>query len=193
MELLALVISLVGAAAWIPAIVNLVQIKRRKVEGTIVDYRIIQDAKVEDSTRTKKEIGTILMLGINFFIADKSFFAKNYEINVSLSSGGKLKGIIVDGVLIEHNDNEEFLFLNPLDFNFNLRREIVPDKDNIRIVSIMIQNANFDKIEQINEVEFIFKNEEKGKRKIVKSVIFKKEDFPEFNRMRFIDNFFKKV
>ena len=87
MDILNLVIGLFGAAAWIPSIINSIQIYKRKIEGNIVDYRILSSGKAENAAKTEKEKGTILMLGINFFISYDSFFVKDYDINIRLKNG----------------------------------------------------------------------------------------------------------
>ena len=56
MDILAFIISLVGAAAWIPAIINIFRKKHRRVSLSIVDYRIIEDAKIMDKNKKKELI-----------------------------------------------------------------------------------------------------------------------------------------
>lgn len=193
MELLALVISLVGAAAWIPAIVNWVGIKRRKIRGTIVDHRILENGEVYDSTRDQTEKGTILMLAINFFVSYESFFAKDYDINVRLKNGGDLKGILIDGKITEKSlDGGKGVFICPQEYNFNLHREIIADRDNIRILPMMIKSANFSSVDEIEYIEFIFMNDMVGKKAAKKSVIFSSGDFPKFNHMRFIEDYLRR-
>ena len=143
LDIISFVIGIIGAAAWIPTLVGSHKIKKRKIIGIVVDHRVISDAKVKNAAGVEKAKGTILMLAVNWFIAHESFFIHNCKTEVTLNDDKVYTGDIVDGSFVEHTDGVDATFLCPKEYNFNLHREIIAEKDNIRIVSLMIKNSDF--------------------------------------------------
>jgi hypothetical protein len=191
LALLSFVVSIIGAASWFPVLSKSRKIRKRKIIGTIVDHRVISDAKVQNASGVEKAKGTILMIAVNLFVAHESFFVYDCKAEVQLHDGKVYKGNIVDGVLSEKTSGTTATFTCPKEYNFNLHREIIAEKDNIRIISLMIENSDFHCVDEVQQIKFIF---ESGAEKALcsKTVIFTRADFPELNHMNFIDSLFLK-
>ena len=189
LALFSLAVSIVGAASWIPTMKKNSEIKKRKITGTIVDYRVISDAEVENAEKTEKANGTILMLGLNLFIAHESFFAHNCKIEVELKDEKKYNGKIIDGTLIEKSNGVRSPFSCPKEYNFNLHREIIAEKDNVRIIPFIVENANFKSINEVQQISIVLENDSDGS-KYSKTIVFPSENFPGFNHMKFIAEYF---
>ncbi|MGN0524233.1 MAG: hypothetical protein ACI4XC_02735 [Eubacterium sp.] len=184
MEILTLILSIVGALAWLPHIVELIRKKCRNISANVVDYELITDSKAYNHNDTKSITGSIVLMAVNMFIPYESFFVEQYNITVNLKSGSKADSIIVDGDFTIHTDNGDILFSVPDEYNFNLHKEIIHDKDNIRILKIMLKSTKINVVEEIESFEIVLKN--KGDEKTVN---IKLDDLPEFNKMNFLSNF----
>ena len=188
-DVLSFIVGLIGAAAWIPTVVSYYKIKKRKIVGNIVDYRVIADAEVENAEKTEKANGTILMLGLNLFIAHESFFAHNCKIEVKLKDDKKYTGKIIDGTLIEKSNGTRSTFSCPKEYNFNLHREIIAEQDNVRIIPFIVEDATFKSINEVQQISITLKNDSDGS-KYSKTIVFSSENFPGFNHMKFISEHF---
>ena len=115
----------------------------------------------------------------------KSFFVENYDISARLKSGVVVKAIITDGSLTIHRKNNiDIEFGLPSEYNFNLHKEILSERDNIRIFEIMLIDSSVERIEDIECIIFEFKNSECKKR-----IVLNAKAFPDFNKARFLSEF----
>lgn len=185
MEIWNLVVGIIGALAWAPIIISFIKEKTRKINANLVDYRIIHSANVTGANGEYLK-GTILVLGLNFYVALKSFFAKRMEIKIKLNSGVETNCELLDGDLMEHRDDGDYDLFVPNEMNFNLHREIKCGKDNVRIIPILAQDLNFNEIDEIEEIRFAL-----YEGKTHKTVVVRYSDIPNFNRMHLIDKCFK--
>ena len=190
MEIASLILSIIAAGAWIPILIGFFTEKNRKVCANLVDYRIIESAKATDSTGKNKIQGTILSLGINFYIPKKSFFTSELEMKIKLKNNAETNCQLLDGSVGEQRTDGIYFYTNPIEYNFNMHREIIAEKDNVRIIQIMAKNIEFSSIDEIEYVSFTLI--ERNIRRIKKQVTIYSKDFPIYNRMRFIDVFFSK-
>ena len=182
-------ISTVAAfAAWVPFVVEYISLKRRKLSATVVDYRIIENASVFDSIGKNKITATILILAVNCFVTERSFFAKDYKINVFLDEDTRANGIVFDGETREKDNGKEKNLEIPIEYNFNLHREIVHDEDNVRIFPLLFKNIAFNNIASIKKIVFEFKGN-----KETKILTIEQKDIPVHNRMGLICKFMKDV
>lgn len=187
MEELSLILSIIGALAWTPGIIKLIQIHRRKICSNIVDFDIITNAKTSSYDNKKHLNGTLVIIAANFFISDRSFFITNYDINVKLKSGTMSNAILFDGsVTVNRLSENERIFSLPKKYNLNLHKEIICEKDNIRILPLMLKNATINNIDEIEYVEMTFVNN-----RIKKTIRYDSKDFPDFNKGDFIANCFR--
>lgn len=184
----AFVSTVAALAAWIPFVVERISLKRRKLSATVVDYRIIEDASVFDSRGENKITGTILILVMNCFVTEKSLFAKDYKIKVFLNEDTQANGIVFDGETKEKYNGREKILEIPVEYNFNLHREIVHDKDNVRVFPLLFRNVAFDSVTSIEKIVFEFKGN-----KETKTLIIEQKDIPVHNRMGLIWRFMKDV
>lgn len=182
------ILSIVGAAAWIPLVIAHFSLKHRKLSATVVDYRIIENAFVSDSSGENKITGTILILAMNCFVTEKSLFAKDYKIKVFLKEDTQANGIVFDGDTKERYKGKEKILEIPQEYNFNLHREIIHDKDNVRIFPLLFRNVAFDNIASIEKIVFKFKGNKETKKLVVEQ-----KDIPVHNRMGLIWRFMKDV
>ena len=183
------IISTVAAlAAWVPFLVDWMTLKRRKLSATVVDYRIIEDASAFDSRGENKITGTILILAMNCFITGKSLFAEEYKIKAFINDCTQAAGVVFDGETKEICNGGDKILEMPVDYNFNLHREIIHDKDNVRIFPLLFRNVAFNDIKCIEKIVFEFSGN-----KETKTLIIEQKDIPVHNRMGLIWRFMKDV
>jgi len=188
MDVLALVLGLVGAFAWAPIIIDWILICHRKIYTNVVDDYMVTEAWVttEDKKQTMK--GTVLLIATNLFVSKKSYFVDNYNISVKLKSGTVSKAIITDGSISINTPQGIEYFRMPADYNFNLHREIISDKDNIRIFQVFLVNTQISNVHDIESITFNFKNNTTSKELVIETA-----DFPRFNRMKFLSKYISKA
>lgn len=186
------ILSVIGAAAWLPIvfgpIIRFIVNRCRKVQATILDSRILTNGKGVSVDRKQIKNGTILMIVVNLFITKVPFFAKNISVKVKLKNGAELNSEILDfSTLTSNNDDgSKSGFSVPDDKEFNISRTIQPDTDNVKYIAILVESANFSKIDEIENIEirlFCLKNRW---RLFSKKIILNSNDFPTFNSANLI-------
>lgn len=183
LSVLAIIVALV------PLVIKHIQVKRRKIYANVVDYNIITNAVVKSYDNSIEFRGTTLLLAVNYFVSNESYFAENYNITAYLKSGSTSKVVITDGTYTIHiSDNKSVSFEIPSDYNFNLHKEIISEKDNIRVIPLMLVDTAIDKIDDIERIIFTFKNHRECKK-----VELNSNDFPTINKMKFLCEFEKDV
>ena len=175
--------------ALVPLLVDSVKVKTRKISANVVDYKFITNAQASNFDDSEKEKGTILLLAVNLFVPYESFFVEEYEIVAKLKSGSLSKAIITDGNLtIYHESGKNAKFIMPLEHDFNLHKEIICERDNIRILEIMLVDTAIESIDSLENLRIVLKN-----RKVKKDILLKGKDFPNFNKMKFLCEFEKNI
>ncbi len=180
------VASIVGAAAWIPIIIKPIYNYFRKIHIAPLDIRILTDAFGVSADRREKKHGTIMMLALNIYIRELPLFAQNISATVILKNGTKLKTELLDfSTLTSNNDDEtKSVFNIHITQELNIARTIHPNIDNIKYVSFLVENANFRKPEDIEEIILSLGGNKFWNKKIV-SISY--DEFPTFNSTHMFD------
>lgn len=185
-EITTLILSIIGALAWIPSLIQLsiqligyIKKHKRKIKMNVVDIKDIGKATVGDAYKTREKDGTILLLAANVFVPKESYYSEDIEVTAFIETTGKTqlrKGILIDGEIIIHSEKESKLLNIPEENNFNLHREIICESDNVRAFAFMFEDSVFS-IRSIQKLEILFKG------KPNKKVVLHSYDFPVFNHM----------
>ena len=146
----------------------------------------MNNGNISDSNYENKINGTILVLALNCFVSEKALFAKDYSIEACIKVTTKTTGIVFDGMVTEKENEIKKTLTIPDDYNFNLHREIVQDKDNVRIIPFLLKNVMFDDIKDVNYIKITLQGN-----KETKTLLIEQEDFPVYNRMGFLCRFVK--
>lgn len=167
------VIAVIGAAAWIPAIVQIIysvreknETKNRTISIQLMDTKFFNKVSIYKSSNPadSSKSGSVILLATNIFIPEKSFFVDSYLI--------KLKMKNIENFIIAKNignvgivkDNKHINDITThIKYNFNLHREIICEKDNIRVFAIFIEENDTVTEENIENIEFEFKGTEDTK------------------------------
>ena len=184
------ILSVVGAAAWLPIVFKFISNHFRKISTTVLDSRILTNAFGVSTGRKERKNGTILLFVTNMFIKNTPFFAKDVSIDVKLKNGASLKTEILDfsGISSNNSDGTESTFDVEEEKEFNISRTIYADKDNIKYIAILVESADFSKLEEIDEINIKLCSSKILKKLFTKKITLKYENFPTFNSSHLIDN-----
>ncbi len=190
MAIWTLILSIIGALAWVPIVIEYIKIKNRKIQGSIVDFFCIYDTKLTSYDGKESKSGTLVLLLMNFFVAKESVYVNSIDATVTLTSGTTASVELIDGRITVDDDSnnpiEEVCI--PDDMNLNLHREIIAEKDNIRIVPLLLINTTISNFDEIDCFSLKF-----NKSKQSKNVIIKREQFPKFNKNSILRKYFENI
>lgn len=158
-----LVLGIIGAAAWIPIIVNCIVEALRKIHYVYLDKRVLYNAtsiKYTNNVPTQKT-GMDVIIALNLFIYGKPYFPRAITCELKLKDGPVHKGELFEGSLgyndtafappVHHSINI------PANWNININRAIQSNVDNVRIFTFFIENLNVVKEENIEYIKIRFK------------------------------------
>lgn len=184
------ILSVVGAAAWLPIVFSFILNCLRRIHVTVLDSRVLTNAFGVAAERKQKKKGTILLLATNMFIKNATFFAKKIFVDVQLKNGACLKTEILDfsGITSNNSDGTESTFDVSLKEEFNISRTLYPNEDNIKYIAVLVESANFSKVDEIEHINIRLCSSRVFKNIFVKRITIKPEDFPTFNSSHLIDN-----
>lgn len=177
------ILSVIGAAAWLPIIISPLINHFRKIHATILDIRLLTNGYGVSVDRKQKKKGTILLFASNIFVRKIPFFAKNIKVKVKLKNGAELNCELLDfSTITENNDDGTKNGFNvPSDKEFNISRTIQPDIDNIKYLAVLVESANFTDVADIEKIEIILSNCSVLQQFFSKKVTMHSKDFPVFN------------
>ncbi len=184
------ILSVIGAAAWLPIVLKVLIDYFRKIHMTVLDSRILTDAFGVSAGKRQRKDGTILMFVANMFIKNTTFFARNIEIVVELKNGTKLKTEILDfsGIESNNSDGTRSVFNVSIDKEFNISRTLYADQDNIKYVAVLVESAKFSSIGEIQSIRIYSSSRKTFKKFFAKKTVINLEDFPTFNSSHLIDS-----
>ncbi len=187
------ILSIIGAAAWLPIvfgpIIRGIINYFRKIQATILDSRILTDGQGVSVGKRQIKKGTILMFATNLFIEKTTVFARKISVKVELKNGAKLNTELLDFSTITSNndDKTKSIFNVPIDKEFNISRTIHPNIDNIKYIAVLVESADFARIDEISEIHIrLFYHSLKCKL-FSKKIVIRSSDFPTFNSSHLID------
>ena len=165
----ALVLSIIGAAAWVPIIATPVINLFRNVSAILIDSRILTNGTGVSAEKKEKKNGTILILFINVHIKNVDFFPTDISAKIKLMSGAISNAVLLDCSTVVSNNEKgrRIIFTFPHDMEWNVYRTIHGNADNIKAVAFLAENAAFQQLQDIDEIEIIL-HKDKLLRKTIK-------------------------
>lgn len=162
--LLTLVLSIIGAGAWIPTIAGGVFTLCRKVHGTIIDAAFIYDMKLSRDQvlgPPMQKTGTVLIVAFNFFVYRKALLADDYDVEIRLKNGASFLNPTTcdNNPLIRLKNGKSATYLFPPAYNLNISRLLVAEQDNIRIVPWLLEGLEQKeplKLDDVAEIRITF-------------------------------------
>lgn len=189
-----LLLSIIGACAWLPEILKLMKYSRSKLEASVIDVMHIKDFTITpQNEKLKSKNGQMVVLAIVFFNYYKSFFVRDFQIEIVLNKNGETarKAIIGNGVNY-YQDKEHMRLALPFKTNFFANPLIISGENNIRIIPCLLENVSSDKIRMndIKEIKFTYENQVLFKRK---KTIKIKCDADRFSNPNYLNQYIEKI
>lgn len=170
------VLAIIGAAAWIPILIEIILKVFRRIHCVYLDRHIVYNVTNTsfDNGRMSQSTGMVLILALNLFVYDKPYFPKDIKCEVKLKNNAVHKGIWRESV-IQYTDMQNppkmHRFIFPDQSNINFYRSLIPNTDNVRILPFFIENINMPSDDNIKSITLKFKG-----RILTKKIVIKHED-----------------
>ena len=171
-EIWTLIISIIGALAWLPYIFNFIAKICSKPEGLLLNYVFLKNATSTSVNNREKRQGTIVLLKLNIFIKNIDIFCKK------LSFIFKIKDKYYNAELLDwhstkmEDNGQKYYFPIDESQDFNLDRMIRKDASNIKYIALMLENVNLENFEEeVQSIEISLKS---------KKILIVQNEFPKF-------------
>ena len=186
-EMITLILSILGALAWIPIVGTAVVDHFRCLKIVPLDSRILTNAEGISAGRKSKKNGTILMLALNVFIKKTTIFAKGIYLTVILKNKTKLQAELLDFATLssKNNNGTTSFFVIPEGLELNSYRTIKADEDNLKFVAFLVESEAFQSIDDIEKLEFTVQYGILLKKKVTVT----NGEFPKFNSTRLLEKY----
>lgn len=186
-ELITLILSILGALAWIPIIGSAIIDHFRKLNIVPLDARVLTNAQGVSAGQKCKKNGTVLMLAINLFIRKTTLFAKTISLTVTLKNKTKLHTELLDFATLASNndDGSTSVFDLPDGSGLNSYRTIKADEDNLKFVAFLVESGHFESINDIETMKITIQYS----RWFKKTVTLSSDEFPRFNSTRLLEKY----
>lgn len=171
------IISIIGAAAWIPAIVQIIyslrekkEIKNRIISMQLIDTEVFNGVSIYECRKAinSSKSGSVVLLATNMFIPEKSFFVNSFSVKLKLCNiDEEINAKILGNVDLAKDEFKINSITIPNEYNFNLHREVICEKDNIRVFALFIENYKISSIRNIEEISFLLKGTDDTKTIII--------------------------
>lgn len=186
-ETITLILSVLGALAWIPIVGTAVIDHFRCLKIVPLDSRVLTNAQGISAGQKSKKSGTILMLALNVFIKKTTIFAKSISLMVILKNKTKLQAELLDFATLSSNNNDgtTSVFVIPEGLELNSYRTIRADEDNLKFVAFLVESGTFQSIDDVEKLEISVKYGVWFKKKVTVT----NGDFPRFNSTRLLEKY----
>ncbi|MDD5018530.1 MAG: hypothetical protein PHO15_10585 [Eubacteriales bacterium] len=177
MDVPTLIVSIIGACAWIPILITL--LRKNRILGSIIDYDLVNmvDTSYRDKDGTTRTIsGGYLVLGLSIFVTKNVFIFNDMEVKIVLSNGSMIEGKLVSTVLnLNEPDGSHSTFDIPIEYDLLCNKIFKSNAVNNFCLRILLEGH---KISTPNEIEKIVLYFIKTKRNR-KRLTFTKKDIPD--------------
>lgn len=182
------ILSVIGSAAWLPIIISPIFNCFRKVQATVLDLCILPNGESISALKSEKKNGAILMLALYFFVNKVIVFARNISVSVFLNNGAQLSTVLLDFSLISANNGNDAAttYSVPIEQELNISRIIHPGVDNIKYVSLLVENVPALTVDDIKKIEIRLFYTRYRWDILPKKVVITAADFPAYNASRLI-------
>ena len=173
----------------LPILINVILNWFCKLHVVFLDKHIVYNAtgSIIQGTRRIESTGCILILALNIFIYQKSFFPYKISCVLKLRNGTKIYASMFEGDIGYSDTNvppQNHLFVFDEKHNMNTNRVIETQKDNIRIIPFFLTDVNLHNFENVEKIIIKLKGRVITKRIILKTALCVNNRFlPKFDKV----------
>lgn len=190
MKMWSFILSILGAAAWLPIIATPLVDARRKISASLLECRILTNGIGVSAITEEKKVGVLVMLVVNIFRKNVDYYPTSIQAVFKSKDGRTYNAEILDfSAITSNNEDGKTHFSIPVDMEFNVSRTIRGNADNIKAVAFLVEGAAFKSLSEIQEI-CINLNFGRWNSKTIKILA---PDFPRFNSTRILSRFEERV
>jgi len=185
-----LILSIVGAAAWIPIITMPIINSLRKIKVNLLEFRTLTDGRAIPVGKQQEKRGTIILMVVDLFTKNTDYFPTKVSAQIKLKSGTISNSYLLDfsAVVTNYKDQTISEFNIPMELEFNVSRAICKNKDNIKCIALLVEGANFVQLHDVDEINLALYSGKFRKKKVKIS----EKNFPQFNSTRILEQYEKR-
>ena len=155
-----LLLSIIGAAAWIPIVIGWFIAGFRKIHFVYLDRHIVYNVtkKTKKYNTITEQKGMCLLVAVNLFVYGKPYFPKDISCEIKLKDGAIHKADAHSGTIgySDTNGDQHDIIIPPVN-NIHINRIIDTNKNNIKILTFFVENLNMENDENIEYIKVKFK------------------------------------
>ena len=180
-------LSIIGAAAWLPIIITPILHLFNKIHITVLTVGLVINTTVQPLYQHELKSGSCIMLAVNLFIKNTTFYAEKIEAVVTLKNGNSYNGEITDFSTIVYFENtiKTKRIDIPIEHEINVSRTIFSGCDNIKCMALFVERGKINDPTDIEKIKITFKSKRGIGIFSSKSVTIQKSDFPKLNSSLF--------
>lgn len=183
MDIFTLIISIIGALAWLPYIISAIINHCAKIDAVLLNYKILRDGISYTDNRTNIKKGTIILLQLNLFTKGADIFIKDLKIKIIDKNNSEINCDLTDvSSTYKTGDNgETYHYVVKDEENLSQSKTIKSKSNNIKFLSIMVEGFEITDLEkQIKKIQFIVNNKKKFE--------INSEKFPKYGQSKKFDS-----
>lgn len=183
MDIFTLIISIIGALAWLPYIISAIINHCAKIDAVLLNYKILRDGISYTDNRTNIKKGTIILLQLNLFTKGADIFIKDLKIKIIDKNNSEINCDLTDvsSTYKKGDKGETYHYVVKDEENLSQSKTIKSKSDNIKFLSIMVEGFEITDLEkQIKKIQFIVNNKKKFE--------INSEKFPKYGQSKKFDS-----
>lgn len=191
MQTWSLVLSVIGALAWLPIVLTPIINSNRGISASFLEFRILTNGVGVSAVTNERKSGVLFLMVVNLFTRNYDFYPTSISGEFKTKDNHSYLAELLDFSTITSNSEggTKTTFDVPMEMEFNISRTIKNNTDNVKLISFIVEGAQFSTLSEIDEIVLTLCSERNRKKKLR----FYAKDFPRFNSTRIIDKYEKAV
>ena len=184
MEKWTFVLSVIGAAAWIPIAFVPIANHFRQIDANLFEFKVMTDCMLRPIGGTTYKRGVMVLMVVNMFIKNVDYYPVTVNAKIKLKNGDSHNAVLLDYSAITSVDYGVPMRFNlPLHMEFNVSRTIRKNTDNVKCIALGIEGIEMLELNDVDEIIMEFNSDRINK----KTVKISNTLFPLFNGTEFIE------
>ena len=184
MEKWTFMLSVIGAAAWIPITVVPIVNFFRKINANLFEFKVMTEGMLRPIGGTTYKSGIMVLIVVNMFIKNVDYYPVTVKARIKLKNGMSYNAEILDYSALTSVDHGIPMRFNlPLDMEFNVSRTIRKNTDNVKCIAFWLEGIETLELNDVDEITMEFNSKKINKKTVrIPNVLF-----PVFNGTEFLE------
>lgn len=147
-----LIVSIIGALAWLPHIINFTIKIISKPKGLLLNYNLLTDAKNYPADKEPSH-GIIIFLRLNLYIKHIDLFCPSFSIKVTTNNATYQTEILNwNTTYITKDNGKKYYYRIDDSQDFYEDRLIKRDSSNIKCIAFFVENSSISDFKDIKKI-----------------------------------------